>query len=32
MRGDAGLLYFLVRKDDARRAEFDNVWVILQCF
>jgi hypothetical protein len=32
MWGDCGLLYFLVRKDDARRGKFDDVWVILQCF
>jgi hypothetical protein len=32
MWGDCGLLYFLVRKDDARRGNFDDVWVILQCF
>ena len=32
MWGDSGLLYFLVRRDDARRGNFDDVWVILQCF
>ena len=31
MWGDAGMIYFWVRRDDARRLKFDNTWVILQC-
>lgn len=29
--GDSGKLYFWVREQDARKGNFDNVWVILQC-
>ncbi len=28
---DAGLLYFWIREQDARRRDFDKVWLILQC-
>lgn len=31
MWGDLGMLYFWVREEDARRAHFDDVWVVLQC-
>jgi uncharacterized protein YwqG len=31
MWGDAGMIYFWVRRDDARKLKFDNAWVILQC-
>lgn len=31
MWGDAGMIYFWVRQDDARKRKFDNTWVILQC-
>jgi uncharacterized protein YwqG len=30
--GDNGMLYFWVRRDDARRGDFSNVWMILQCY
>lgn len=31
MWGDAGTLYFWVLEADARKADFTNVWMILQC-
>jgi len=31
MWGDAGMIYFWVRRDDARKLKFDSTWVILQC-
>lgn len=31
MWGDAGMLYFWVRRQDAEAADFSNVWMILQC-
>jgi len=31
MWGDAGMIYFWIRRDDARSLKFDNTWVILQC-
>lgn len=31
MWGDVGMLYFWVRKQDAERADFSNVWMVLQC-
>jgi uncharacterized protein YwqG len=31
MWGDCGRLYFWVREEDARNADFSNVWLILQC-
>jgi uncharacterized protein YwqG len=30
--GDAGMLYFWVRKQDAANKDFSNVWMVLQCF
>ena len=32
MWGDAGRLYFWIRNDDLRRAAFENVWCIEQCY
>lgn len=32
MWGDAGMLYFWVREQDARAGRFDNVWLVLQCY
>jgi len=29
--GDSGRIYFLIRDDDLRRRDFDQVWLILQC-
>jgi len=31
MWGDVGRIYFWIRKQDAARADFNNVWMILQC-
>lgn len=31
MWGDAGMLYFWIRKQDLKQANFDEVWMILQC-
>ena len=31
MWGDAGILYFWVREQEAAAGRFDNVWAILQC-
>ncbi len=31
MWGDAGMLYFWVRREDARKHHFDGVWMVLQC-
>lgn len=31
MWGDLGRIYFLIRKDQLERAEFDGAWLILQC-
>lgn len=31
MWGDAGMLYFWVRKQEAAAGRFDNAWAILQC-
>lgn len=30
--GDAGYLYFWIREQDLSSKNFDNVWVILQCY
>ena len=30
--GDCGTLYFWIREQDSRKADFDNVWAIVQCF
>lgn len=32
MWGDAGMLYFWVRREDARQLRFENTSVIQQCF
>lgn len=32
MWGDAGMLYFWVRRDDARNLRFEGAWAILQCY
>lgn len=31
MWGDAGMLYFWIKRDDARAKKFENAWLILQC-
>ena len=31
MWGDVGDLYFWVREQDARKGDFSNVWLVLQC-
>ncbi|HEV8394404.1 MAG TPA: YwqG family protein [Vicinamibacterales bacterium] len=31
MWGDAGILYFWIREQDARAGRFDQAWVVLQC-
>jgi uncharacterized protein YwqG len=32
MWGDAGTLYFWVREQAARRGDFSDVWLVLQCY
>lgn len=32
MFGDCGSIYFYIRKQDLQAGNFDNVWLILQCF
>ena len=32
MFGDAGNIYFWIRKEDLRDCKFENVWFILQCY
>ena len=32
MFGDAGNIYFWIRKEDLRDRKFENVWFILQCY
>jgi uncharacterized protein YwqG len=32
MWGDAGILYFWIREQDARAGRFDTTWLVLQCF
>lgn len=32
MWGDCGMLYFWIRKDDLAQRNFENVWMILECF
>lgn len=32
MFGDCGNIYFYIRKQDLQDRNFDNVWLILQCF
>jgi uncharacterized protein YwqG len=31
MWGDSGMLYFWIRKQDAAKRDFSNVWMVLQC-
>jgi uncharacterized protein YwqG len=31
MWGDAGILYFWIREEDARAGRFDQAWAVLQC-
>jgi uncharacterized protein YwqG len=31
MWGDAGMLYFWIRREDARKLDFSKTWLILQC-
>jgi len=31
MWGDAGILYFWIREEDARSGRFDQAWAVLQC-
>ncbi len=31
MWGDLGMIYFWIRRDDARNLKFENAWLILQC-
>lgn len=30
--GDCGKIYFNIRKEDLKNRNFDNVWLILQCY
>ncbi|MBS1955317.1 MAG: DUF1963 domain-containing protein [Cyanobacteria bacterium SZAS-4] len=32
MWGDGGRLYFWIRRDDLAKLNFENVWVVLQCY
>ncbi|HWA82225.1 MAG TPA: YwqG family protein [Fimbriimonadaceae bacterium] len=31
MWGDVGILYFCIREDDLKKADFEKVWMIFQC-
>jgi hypothetical protein len=31
MWGDVGMLYFWIKREDLKKENFDNVWMILQC-
>ena len=31
MWGDVGTIYFWIREEDAKRKDFSNVWLVLQC-
>lgn len=31
MWGDAGIIYFWIREQDARAGRFERAWVVLQC-
>ena len=30
--GDSGKIYFNIRKEDLKNKNFDDVWLILQCY
>ena len=30
--GDAGTLYFLIRRQDLAALDFENIWALWQCF
>lgn len=32
MFGDCGSIYFYIKKQDLKKKNFDNVWLVLQCF
>ncbi len=32
MWGDGGRLYFWIRNDDLKKRDFENVWIVLQCY
>ncbi len=32
MWGDVGMLYFWIKKSDLASKNFDNCWMILQCY
>jgi uncharacterized protein YwqG len=32
MWGDCGMLYFCVKEQEARVGNFENCWVVLQCY
>jgi uncharacterized protein YwqG len=32
MWGDSGTVYFWVREDEAKRGDFSNAWLVLQCY
>jgi len=32
MWGDVGRVYFWIRQEDLQKREFDNVWLLLQCY
>ncbi|MDR2512739.1 MAG: DUF1963 domain-containing protein [Puniceicoccales bacterium] len=31
MWGDVGTVYFRIREQDARKADFSKVWMVFQC-
>ncbi len=32
MFGDCGRIYFYIRKEDLKARQFDNIWLVLQCY
>lgn len=32
MWGDAGMLYYWIRRQDLAQGNFDNVWMTMQCY
>ena len=32
MFGDSGHIYFWIKKEDLKNKNFDNIWLILQCY